>query len=474
MLLMVPFIVNSLLNFVVSLLVAKFLGPAEYGRFVLALSLAIVLQTLIFDWLRLAATRFYSEHERVAHPQIRATLDAAFALLALVAGAAALAVYALGLKLALDPALAALAIGVSISNGLFDFASALVRARFHDRAYGALVVAKNVLAFALTVGGAYAFHSANIALLGMMISVAGSLIAGRSGLADPHARAARADSALAKRLVAYGLPIVFANFLYQTVPLMNRALVSQTLGFAEAGKLSLAFEIGIRIVGAIGSALDVILFQLAVLTEKTTGPDAARAQIARNISVVFAIVAPAVAGCWLILPSFEALFVPQNFRGAFAHYFTLMAPALYAFALANFGVNSAFQLAHRLSPLIIAALVASLANSLSVLLLPAGADASRFAIAQSVSSLSGLGALLAMMRGLEPMWPRARDIFGVVGATLAMLALGAPLCALKPGVTTMMLQIVAGVAVYGALAYASDVARLRSEIVPKLVARLKG
>jgi O-antigen/teichoic acid export membrane protein len=169
---MLPFILNSLLNFVVSLLVAKFLGPAEYGRFVLALSVAVVLQTLVFDWLRLAATRFYSEHDRTERPQIRATLDASFATLAALAVLAAFLLWTLKLDLPLNHDLAALAVGVAVSNALFDTATALVRARFHDRAYGALVIAKNLLAFTLTVGGAFLFKSANLALVGMMISVA--------------------------------------------------------------------------------------------------------------------------------------------------------------------------------------------------------------------------------------------------------------------------------------------------------------
>lgn len=470
---MVPFILNSLLNFVVGLLVAKFLGPAEYGRFVLALSVAVVLQTLVFDWLRLAATRFYSERDRRERPQIRATLDASFAALAALAAAAGGALWMLRLDLPLSRDLAALAVGVSISNGLFDFASALVRARFHDRAYGALVIAKNVLAFALTAGGAFLFHSANVALLGMIVSVMGSLVFGRGALTDPGAGFHAAERKLAARFLAYGLPIVLANVLYQTVPLINRTLASQMYGFAEVGQISLAFETGVRIVGAIGSAVDVILFQIAVHAEKTDGADAARAQISRNLGVVFAVVAPSVAGCWLILPSFEALFVPENFRGPFAHYFALMTPALFAFAMMNYGVNTAFQISHKLSPLIIAALVASLANSLAVIFLPVTPDATRFANAQSISTMSGLAALVMMLFLLEPMWPRARDILGAAAATAAMVAAGAPIRGLPPGVVTLASQVAAGVAVYGAIAYAFDVAGLRSLIGPKIAARLR-
>ena len=43
---------NILFNFAIGLLVAKFLGPEEYGRFALAYATAIFVQTGFFDWIR--------------------------------------------------------------------------------------------------------------------------------------------------------------------------------------------------------------------------------------------------------------------------------------------------------------------------------------------------------------------------------------------------------------------------------------
>lgn len=466
--LILPFLLNSLLNFAVGLLVAKALGPSEYGRFMLALAIAVVVQTLVFDWLRLAATRFYSERDRRERPQIRATLDSAFAALAAVAVVLALAIWTLRPALPIASDLAALAIGVSLANALFDFATAIVRARFQDRAYAMLVIAKNSLALLLTVGGAFLFHSAKVALVGMMISVAGCLVAGRRTLMDPDTGFGRSEGPLMRRFLAYGLPIIFAAVLYQLVPLANRTLLSHVDGFAQVGLLSLAFETGVRIVGAIGSAIDVVLFQIAVRAEQTDGADAARAQISRNLGAVFAIVLPAVAGAWLILPSFEALFVPESFRGAYGRYFTLMTPGLFAFAMMNYGVNTAFQLAHRLTPLVLAAFIAFFADFLALAFLPPSPDATRFALAQSLSSMSGLVALVAMLFLLDPMWPRARDILGAAAATGAMLATGLGLRGLPPGVTTLALQIGMGAAIYAALAYALDVADLRSIVRARL------
>ncbi|MFD0937195.1 lipopolysaccharide biosynthesis protein, partial [Methylobacterium trifolii] len=83
------FVLNAGLNFVLGLLIAKLLGPADFGRFALATAGAIVLNTVLFEWLRLSATRFYSGRVRADEPWIRHGLDRAYAVLALVLFSAA-------------------------------------------------------------------------------------------------------------------------------------------------------------------------------------------------------------------------------------------------------------------------------------------------------------------------------------------------------------------------------------------------
>ncbi len=110
------------------------------------------------------------------------------------------------------------------------------------------------------------------------------------------------------------------------------------------------------------------------------------------------------------------------FAGPFGTYFTLMLPAMLCFALANYAVGPAFQIAHRTMPLVIGGLVATLANGLAILLLPTSRDASVFALAQSISSGAALAAMVAFLFSLEPMWPRGRDVGGTIAATGLMLA----------------------------------------------------
>ena len=465
----IPFVVNALFNFAIGLLVARFLGPDEYGHYALAMSIGVLMQTMGLDWLRLCATRFYSEEGRLARPEIRATLNVIFAAITAVGVLAAVAIAASGFQLALPSGLLALSIAIAVANGLFEFAAALVRARFQNRAYAVLVIIKNMVSIALTVGGAWYFRSAEMALIGLILSIGGSLVVSYKTLHDRAARSTLADRALAIRFAVYALPIVMANVLYQGATTTNRAVLSQVHDFAQAGQLALAFDLGIRIVGAIGATLDVVLFQIAVRAENAHGFAAARRQISRNMGIIFAVVTPTVAGCWLVLPSFEHLLIPVAFRGSFDHYFTLILPAMLCFALTHFCVGPAFQIAHRTMPLILGGLSAAVANGLAIILLPQTQDASSFAIAQSIGACAGLVVVVAFLCRLEPMWPRARDVIGTLTGTLAMVALVLPFRAMCPCAVTLVTQMLIGTGIYAIFALAFDIGAVRTALISKLM-----
>ena len=134
---LIAFLANTIANFVIGLLVAKFLGPEEYGRFALAFAIGIVVQTALFDWLRLSATRFYSERTREDEPVIRATLDLCFGLITVGLIVSATLYALIGPKLDFDNTLILLALVTAVANGLFDYATALLRARFRIGSMGA-------------------------------------------------------------------------------------------------------------------------------------------------------------------------------------------------------------------------------------------------------------------------------------------------------------------------------------------------
>lgn len=462
------FLINTLFNFAIGLLVAKFLGPAQFGRFAMAVAIGIMIQTISLEWIRLAAVRFYSVRIREERPEFRATLDAAFAMISLVLAAIACLYVLSGADFSLSAALVALAFCAAIANGLFDYHTALVRARFNDRLYGGIIILKNVLALGLTVGGAFFYHSAAMTLTGACIAMAGSVFFVRRALSDEHAKPEKADLALANNFIRYSGPIVAANMLYLAIPLANRALVTAFHGFAETGQFSLSFDIGTRLIAAVGSALDVLLFQMAVRADEMHGREHGKVQVAKNMMIVFAILLPATAGLWLILPSIQVIIVPQEFRGPFAHYLALLLPGMLAFGLMNFAINPVFQIAKRTWPLIAAAMATCVANPILFMLLPASKDASSLAIAQSGAFIIGLVVLVGFAIANDARWPRFREIALTLLTTGLMTAALWPLRQWEPGITTLIVQVAIGGTVVSACVGAFDIAGLRSSLLQYL------
>ena len=462
---LLAFLANSATNVVIGLLVAKYLGPEEYGRFAIAFSISAVVQTALFDWLRLAATRFYSVRVRDQKPVVRATLDMSFvAVVCALALATVLFAY-LGPTLDFDGVLILLALLTAVVNGLFDYSTALVRARFDDHLFGRLVFVKNLLSLLLTGGGAFLFHSAAVALAGTIASLLGTVIAARASLTDKGAPPGAARRETAAALIAYSAPIVTANLLYQAIPLAARSTVADVYDFAETGQFALAFDLGMRAMLAFGSALDVLLFQIAVAAHENHGAERARRQVGRNMAVVLAFLLPACTGLFLVMPSIELLIVPAQYRGPFAHYLGLLLPGLFAMGMILFGVNPVFQIGKKTAPMVGAALVAVAAGFFLVVALPWGRDASSLALAQCGAYLAALVATLFFAARAKPIWPRPRDVAFAVVATGGMVAVLSPLREMTPGILTLLLQVSLGVVAYGVLTLIFDTAGLRGQAV---------
>jgi O-antigen/teichoic acid export membrane protein len=470
MIIIATFVLNAGLNFVLGLVVAKFLGAEEFGRYAIAAAVAVVINTIFLDWIRLSASRFYSQRMRETEPGVRATLDMTHAIICLTLICALGLALALRIDLRLPASLAAAAVVMGVCNGLFDYHAALARARFMERTYALLVIFKNVAAFVLMVGGAWYWRDATLVAMGFCLSVAGALVAARRALAEPEAKAGAARRDFAFTYLRYGWPLVAAVLFYQLIPLMNRTAAAAHFGYAEAGYFSLAYDIGVRLFAAAGSALDIFLFQIAVRADELHGRAEAERQIGRNAVIVMAFLLPAAAGYWLILPSFEALFVPAAFRGHFSAYSQIFVPALAAFALIQYGLNPIFQLAKRTWPVIGAALCALIGAAALSLVLPYRYGPLGYAWAQFGGMACALVMALFLASRAMRFQPLLRDVGVICAATFAMVAACWPLRDMSQPMLVLPAIVLLGSAVYTGLIFAGDVGGVRSLTTARLAA----
>ena len=455
------FLLNTVFNFFLGLLVAYFLGPAEFGRFALALAIGAMTQSLVLDWIRLSALRFFSGAAHVNRPELAPTLDLSLVILSVCLSVLAAALLLSGVELSPSRELFGIAIAASIANGLFDYRSALLRAQFFDRAYARLMLVKNVMAITLTVGAAFITGSAFFALVGACISMAGSVVLASRAWRIEMDRFRGGQRSVALDCARYAMPIVVANVLYAGISLINRYLMTNWYGFAETGYFSLANDLGGRLIGAVGTALDALLFQLAVKADEHHGRHAAQEQVARNMTIVFAILTPAAVGFWLILPSIEALLAPPSFRGHFAEYLRLLLPGLYCQGMATYAINAVFQIQKNTNAIVAAAFVGFAANGLLLMALTGSSHPSMIPIAQSIAYAAAFICLVALSFAAGAKRPALADLLftciGVAAMTLALL----PMRDWTPGIVTLAAQVCTGGSVMMASILLFNVANLR-------------
>lgn len=461
MLVILPFVINAGMNFVLGLLVALFLGPEAFGVYAIGAAILVLVNTALVDWLKLSTIRFYSQETRQTQPEIRATLDVLAAGIAIAVSVILLLAAFSGIDFRMSMLLLAAAVAGGICAGLFDFHGAIARARFLDVAYARLIVVKNLLALLLMVGVAWATRDPALVLLGGLISAAVALLSVRHMLADAPLSVSAARRDLVWVFARYGFPLVGANVLYSLMPLFNRSALAESFGFAEAGYFSLASDMGIRLFGTLGAAIEIVLLRQVVRLEQTEGLASAHRQIARNLPLVLMMILPVGVGLWLALPAFEQIFVPANFRGHFATYMAILIPAFVALGLFQAGLNPVFLIGSRTGPAIWAAALGLAANLLLVLAGPGFLGAKVYALAQTLGFLVAFAVTAVLAFAALESRPDVKALLQVVAANVAMAAALWPLRGLFGPHVELLLLAVAGAALYGILVFGFDMANCR-------------
>lgn len=467
---LLPFVINAGLNFALGLLIAYFLGPEEFGRYAIGAAVLVLLNTACLDWIRLSAVRFYSQKTRDDQPEIRATLDVLAAGVTIALSGLLLAAVAVGIDFRLPVMLVTASVVGGICAGLFDYHGAIARARFLDATYARLIIVKNALALLLMVGGAWWTRDATAVMFGGVVSVMAALLAVRRALADAPLRWSAARRDLALGFAHYALPLVGANAIYSLIPLMNRSLLADADGFAEAGYFSLAADMGLRLFGTLGATLEIVLLREVLRLDESKGRRAAQRRIAANLVIVLMVALPAAVGLAMVLPAFEGLLVPASFHGRFAVYMLLLLPGFVALTIFLAGLYPVFLLGKRTGMATLAAGLGLLANI--ALVFGAGAlGPERFALGQTAGFLTALAITgWAALRSLPVPLP-LRDIALVVVGTALMAVAVRPLSGLLRPLPELILQGLVGALVYGGLMLAFDVARSRTLLRLWLAAR---
>lgn len=456
----VAFLGSALIQFALGLVAAWILGPAEFGAYAVALSAAVLVQTISFEWLRLAATRF---HHGGDGGRLARRLGRVLALFALgMLGLAVLAFFLGGGRrwvFCLVPLIAA-------ASGFADFRAALLRAEFDQHRYSLFIVLRNIFAIIALPAAAYRFGTAEAALAAFLLAIV--LASGwiellrRANPGDDQESPERDKAPDLAALLRYSGPIVVTNGLYLGLFFGIRSIVALTGGFAAAGQVSLALDFTLKLFTTIGAALDLLLFQLAVRESRTLGAEAGLARLKANSELVLVAVLPIAIGLFLVVGGLEGFLVAPEFRGMFSMLVSLLLPGIALYVIVQYVLHPYLQLAQRTPQLIFAALAALIAAAILFPVLRGGGIMLFPAIGGALAgSMLTACVVLGFVIG-SGVLPAARFIAKVSLALGAMAGAVLLVRGSGGGIVPLVLSVFVGVAVYVGVAYALDLTGIRS------------
>jgi O-antigen/teichoic acid export membrane protein len=453
----------------------RLLEPEDYGRYTLILAAMMLAETVLFTWLNAAVARYHARS--AARGRIGGHTFTIFRIYALVAAGAAVV---LGLTVWLAPIGAELKAALAFAVAALVFRGGMDMALETRRAAGQVGRFAFIQTFSLTAGFA----------LGVVFILAGGL--GTAGIFAGLALAAfmacvidfpillkgaRRDRAGPRRglaFAAYGAPVAFSLVFEQLLATGDRFLIAAFLGEAATGAYAAGYGITDRSLNIMFVWLGAAATPLAIAALERQGRAAAQ-DMARQAAALMGLIGfPAAAGLALVAEPFARLLIAEALAADAASIMGWIALGSLLNGIMTYFFHEAFILGRkpaRMAGLMVAGAVLNIA--LNLLLIPAfglvgAAVATVIAYGVSLVACAVAGRFVFPLKLPVEDWTKAA--LATAAMAVVLIALPAPASALLH----LLSHVVAGAAVYGALAIMLDIAGCRSAMALPLIRRFAG
>jgi O-antigen/teichoic acid export membrane protein len=448
-------LVPNLLGAATAAMLTRILDPAQYGLYALALSINFLLAIGVFEWLGLSLLRMVPGAENSG-----LLLGTVIICFYGVCGACALAgvLVVLCCRDALIVPLIFACLLATFATAWFEIKQRLQLAELRDIDYFWMSSARGLITVVLVCSVAYLVRSPAMIVLALAASnFCASLVVRDRRL---QLRRCRFDLAVGRRLFRFGFPLSISVGLAAILVAVDKWLLQALVGAQAVGFFTAATFIAQVPIAALAGGIGPSAYSMAVQALELKSPDAARAQLAQNFVVLLGIIFPGAAGIVALSNNLVHIMVGAAFWQPVIGLVPWLCSAAVFASLRAFYVDTAFQLAHRISPLIWTTLATLAANVvLDLWLIPPLGELGA-AIGSCTALLVGLFLGAVVSRRVFRLPLPFTDTAKVLASTAIMVLCLSGLSRFS-GPVALVLQIAVGVAAYAGAVVAFNVLGLR-------------
>ena len=452
---LVAYILPAAVGFFAVTAYTRLLTPAEYGVYVVGISLAGILGAIFFAWIKLSVSRYQAMSAEV---DFRGTAMVAFGLTVAVLCATTPVVFLFRSDVSVELLLASMF--VAIMANAVDVGQEFERAKLRPYRFAAISIVRSVSSVGFGLLGIWLGWGG----LGLLAAFGlGSLTGIILNLVGDRTRIARFERSQFMQLARYGLPLTLAGLSVALYSTCDRLIVAYLLGKDAAGIFGVAADLPRQFMVMIASSVAAATVPL-VFRSLSENREITRERLTESLELLLVVVAPVAIWLALAADQVAGTLVGVDFRAGVSALLPTLVLARF-FGIANqFYVQISFQLAER--PFMLAAqsfltLVVSVALMFALV---AGYGLYGAALATLATEAIGFVVAVVLMHRAHPVPFDASRLAGVAASAAAMA--GAILVARSQvngtGLMALIVVSFAGGVAYAAAAWLLNVANIRT------------
>jgi len=457
---LVAHLVPALIGFFALILYTHLLSPAEYGVYVIGISLSGIVSALFFTWVRLSVARYQAKSPDL---DLRTEAVVAYGLTAIVVACLTpLAIFIAGPHFGFG--IIAASVFVALAYTAFDIGLEFKRAQLNPLRFTTITVLRSLLSLmlgyvAIMLGGGG---------LGLLVAFGTSfLIAGTLSVQSNPAKSFRLFSvAHLPQFIRYGLPFSLGALTIALHNAMDRLGVAYLLGQSAAGYYGLAADLPRQVINLLASSVASAMFPITFRSLAETGAAAARERLEEGAEIMLALIAPAAVWLGLCANLVAGTLLGSEFQTGVVTLLPLLAVGRLCGAFNQYYLQVSFQLAER--PMLQVAHDCSVLIVNIALLFPLTLAFGLIGAASAVLIAEAFGILFGVWLSRKSFalpfngWGMAR-VFAST-AIMAVITYAAKATASGHGLLTLVAVAGAGGAAYACSALLFDLAGIRSSV----------
>ncbi|MFB6453273.1 lipopolysaccharide biosynthesis protein [Bradyrhizobium tunisiense] len=453
---LVAYILPAAVGFFAVTAYTRLLSPAEYGVYVVGISLAGILGAIYFAWIKLSVSRYQAMSSEV---DFRGTAMVAFALTAAVLCATTPLVFLFRSDVSVELLLASMF--VAIMANAVDVGQEFERAKLRPYRFAAISIVRSVA----SVGFGLAAVWLGWGGLGLLAAFGlGSLTGIILNLVGDRTRIASFQRSQFMQLARYGLPLTLAGLSVAIYSACDRLIVAYLLGKDAAGIFGVAADLPRQFMVMIASSVAAATVPLVFRSLSENNRETTRERLTESLELLLVVVTPVAVWLALAADQVAGTLVGIDFRAGVSALLPTLVLARF-FGIANqFYVQISFQLAERPFMLAAQSFVTLVVSVVLMVVLVAGYGIYGAALATLVTEAIGFLVAVVLMHRAHPV---PFDLGRLAGVAVSAAAMAAAILVARSqvggtGLVALIVVSLAGGFAYAAAAWLLNVAQVQT------------